>query len=302
MTTIRQGLLVVVAVAVVWGQAGTAGAAGLTAAQKCEARKNQAAGELAKCLEDEQAKAVQGQAPNFAQCSVQFQAAFAKAEAAAAAGTCPTAGDATAIEARVDTTFADIAAGLTGSTPLITRLFPATGQTTCWNSAGTVVPCAGTGQDGDLQAGGKLGYTDNGDGTITDNNTGLMWEKKSADGSIHDKDSTHTWANAFAVHIAGLNAANFAGHNYWRLPNVNELQSLVNYENLFPSVSSAFNKDCAASCTVLTCSCTASPFHWSSSTNAGVPSDAWIVNFGIGGVNASGKSFTGHVRAVRGGL
>src|SRR5207249_5145188 len=64
--------------------------------------------------------------------------------------------------------------------------FPATGQTTCWDSSGNVIPCAGTGQDGDLQKGAPLSYTDNGDGTITDNNTGLMWEKLSMDGSVHD--------------------------------------------------------------------------------------------------------------------
>ncbi len=75
--------------------------------------------------------------------------------------------------------------------------FPATGQTTCYTSGGAVTPCAGTGQDGDVQAGATLSYTDNGDGTITDNNTGLMWEKKSDDGSIHDKDTTYTWDNAF---------------------------------------------------------------------------------------------------------
>src|SRR5256712_5381503 len=57
--------------------------------------------------------------------------------------------------------------------------FPAPGQTTCWDSSGNVIPCAGTGQDGDLQKGAPLSYTDNGNGTITDNNTGLLWEKLS---------------------------------------------------------------------------------------------------------------------------
>ena len=53
--------------------------------------------------------------------------------------------------------------------------FPATGQTTCWNGSGVAIPCAGTGQDGDTRAGATLSYTDNGDGTITDNNTKLVW-------------------------------------------------------------------------------------------------------------------------------
>src|SRR5215510_10778276 len=63
--------------------------------------------------------------------------------------------------------------------------FPATGQTTCWDSSGTLIPCAGTGQDGDTRAGAPLAYTDNGDGTITDDDTGLMWEKQgNADGTV----------------------------------------------------------------------------------------------------------------------
>jgi hypothetical protein len=66
-------------------------------------------------------------------------------------------------------------------------------------------PCFG--QDGDIQAGADLRYVDNGDGTITDLNTLLVWEKKSDDGSIHDQNAGHTWDNAFAVHVAGLNQA-----------------------------------------------------------------------------------------------
>src|SRR2546422_4574104 len=109
---------------------------------------------------------------------------------------------------------------------------PATGQTTCWDSSGNVIPCAGTGQDGDLQKGAPLSYTDNGDGTITDNNTGLMWEKLSMDGSVHDVSNTYTWANAFAQHVATLNGTSFAGHNDWRMPNVKELESLMNYHDV----------------------------------------------------------------------
>lgn len=179
--------------------------------------------------------------------------------------------------------------------------FPATGQTTCWNSSGTVIPCAGTGHDGDVQAGAPLSFTDNGDGTITDTNTGLMWAKKSDDGSIHDKDNSHNWGAAFSVHVAGLNAANFAGHNDWRLPNVKELQSIVNYENVSPAVSPAFNTGCAPGCTVTTCSCTQAYFYWSSTSFAGSPDGAWSVSFFYGDVNGNFKSDSLFVRAVRGG-
>lgn len=50
------------------------------------------------------------------------------------------------------------------------------------------------------------------------------------------------WEDAFAVHVTGLNArSGFAGHTDWRLPNVNELQSIVNYETSSPAVSLAFH-------------------------------------------------------------
>jgi hypothetical protein len=188
--------------------------------------------------------------------------------------------------------------------------FPATGQTTCWNSVGLVIPCAGTGLDGDIQAGATLSYTDNGDGTITDNNTGLVWEKKDkADGiqdptNLHDVDNRYTWDNAFAVHVAGLNAMNFAGSDKWRVPNVKELQSIMNNENVDPAVSkglNTFNNNCTPGATVLNGSCTAAFFYWSSTSYANGPDNAWFVDFFDGFVSADSKSNGFHVRAVRGG-
>lgn len=186
------------------------------------------------------------------------------------------------------------------------RTFPASGQTTCWNAAGTVIPCAGTGQDGDVQAGATLSYADNGDGTITDNNTRLVWEKLADDGSIHDKDDLYSWADAFAVKVAALNTVPcFAGFCDWRVPNRRELISLVNIQGA-PAVSAAFNTGCAPSCTVLTCSCTnTTKSYWSSSTQAAHPTNAWHVAFGNGGIAAGlGKGVPINplfVRAVRAG-
>jgi len=54
---------------------------------------------------------------------------------------------------------------------------PKTGQTICYDTSGNVISCAGTGQDGEIQAGvawPEPRFADNGDGTITDNLTGLM--------------------------------------------------------------------------------------------------------------------------------
>jgi len=181
---------------------------------------------------------------------------------------------------------------------------PATGQTTCWNSSGIVVSCTGTGQDGELRAGATLAYVDNGDGTITDSNTGLMWEKLSDDGTIHDWKNMYAWDNAFVVKIATLNGGGgFAGHTDWRVPNIKELQSIVNYELPYPGpmVTTAFNTGCSAPCAVTACSCTQSHYYWSSSSNASNPNNAFVVHFNNGYEDASSKTNLSYVRAVRGG-
>jgi hypothetical protein len=190
-----------------------------------------------------------------------------------------------------------------------------TGQTTAY----------GPGSDGDLQAGAARSYTDNGDGTITDNATGLMWEKKDQSGSIHDWNNRYTWCGASCgttqlmdgtittTFLAGLNAgAGFASHTDWRVPNLNELLTLVDYENANPATDAAFNTNCTPGCTVLTCSCTqpalGNDFYWSSTTLASDPHDAWFITDGL--VTADDKegiepesNTVGHfARAVRGGL
>jgi len=180
----------------------------------------------------------------------------------------------------------------------------ATGQTNCWDSSGAMIDCASTGQDGELQAGAARSYTDNGDGTITDNTTGLMWEKLTDDGTIHDVDTSSTWDQAFQK-IADLNAANFAGHSDWRLPNVNELQSLADYGRNSPAIDPVFN-DGVDSFTRFTPSPninSLAPFYWSSTTSDFLPLFAWGVSFNFGTVifNISLDKPDGNfVRAVRG--
>jgi len=93
----------------------------------------------------------------------------------------------------------------------------------------------------------------------------------------------------------------FAGKRDWRVSNVKEQQSIVNYQNFNPSVSSAFNNNCGAGATVLTGSCTAASIYWSSTTNAFIPVSAWDAVFTSGNVDSANKDNTTHVRAVRGG-
>lgn len=189
--------------------------------------------------------------------------------------------------------------------------FPSSGQTAAYQADknDTITGPVDVPDDGTVEAGKTLRYQDNGNGTITDLNTKLMWEKKSDDGSIHDKDNTYRWSGDGSqetiwdwlddINMEGL--FGFAGHNDWRIPNVKELQSIVNNENFNPAVSSAFNNNCTAGCTVLTCSCTASSIYWSSSTLANDPTDAWLVFFDGGAVAFDDKTFPLPVRAVRGG-
>ncbi len=200
--------------------------------------------------------------------------------------------------------------GVTGTAGVVPAQPLRTGLTQCATGAtgtGAFGACPATvvGQDGDFQKGTARSYTDNGDGTITDNRTGLMWEKLDDNnaGGIHDKDNTYTWSTAFTTKMATLNSTNFAGHNDWRLPNRFELETLVDPGRYNPSIDPAFNTGCAASCTVTTCSCTY-PFNtWSSSTNVNNTTYAWVVEFAGGAVVADDKPSPGiFARAVRGGL
>src|SRR5436305_4655170 len=162
---------------------------------------------------------------------------------------------------------------------------PVTGQTTCWDGSGNVISCAGTGQDGELRKGAPLAYVDNGDGTVTDVHTGLVWEKLSHDGSVHDEHNTYTRATAFG-HVATLNNMRFAGHADWRMPNVRELLSIVTYQNLLPTVSPACDNQCSSGCDVTSCSCTSSGDTWTSTSEADSPSNVWFVDFQDGQVGA----------------
>lgn len=178
---------------------------------------------------------------------------------------------------------------------------PETGQTNCYDPTGAIVACSGTGQDGELRKGVARDFTDNGDGTVTDEVTGLVWEKLSDDGSIHDKDATYTWADAFAVKVAALNADAFAGHSDWRVPNRNELETLVDAGTISPATFREFDTACTPGCTVLTCSCTIPSFYWSSTTGKTPTTFAWYVFFDGGFVDDDDKAATNSVRAVRGG-
>jgi hypothetical protein len=72
---------------------------------------------------------------------------------------------------------------------------PATGQTTAYTAIRNngVPSSVAVPDDGTVRAGAALAYTDDGDGTITDVNTGLTWEKKGDGGGLHDQHGAYVW-------------------------------------------------------------------------------------------------------------
>lgn len=180
-------------------------------------------------------------------------------------------------------------------------LLPKTGQATCHDVVGATIACANSGQDGELQRGTARRFTDNGDGTITDDTTSLVWEKLSADSGVHDYTTSYAWAESFSLKVATLNATNFAGHDDWRLPNIVELESLRDFGATDPAVPPAFHSGCSPGCAAASCSCTQAGFYWSSSTLLSAPTSAWHVSFLKGTTYPGAKTDPGYVRAVRGG-
>lgn len=138
-------------------------------------------------------------------------------------------------------------------------------------------------------------FTDHGDGTVTDDGTGLMWKVCSegqsynvgtggCDGSV----ATYPWQQALQQ-ATTVNGAGFAAQSDWRVPNQKELSSIVERQCLEPVI----NLDIFPA--------TPSTYFWSASPNAGNTDYAWFVYFSDGYGGANSKSYARAVRLVRGG-
>jgi hypothetical protein len=149
---------------------------------------------------------------------------------------------------------------------------------------------------------------------VKDNVTGLTWEVKTVDYGLRDKDNTYSWyqpdnsnnggwagtqnggsctgsACDTYSYVQAVNAQGLCGTQDWRMPDVNELLSIVDnslsYPN--PTIDTVYFPNTTMS------------FVWSSSPNAGNSGYAWHVYFYYGYVFDNGKAYGAHVRLVRGG-
>lgn len=127
-------------------------------------------------------------------------------------------------------------------------------------------------------------YTDNGDGTVTDNLTGLMLVKDGNSAGCNN-GNTLTWEQALTF----CEELNFAGYTDWRLPNVKELESIVDCGTFNPAINTLYFLN------------TKNSNYWTSTTFKPNTGYAWVVVFNNGYVNITNKTNSYYVRAVRGG-
>jgi hypothetical protein len=149
---------------------------------------------------------------------------------------------------------------------------PVTGQTECYDLHGRTIPCPGTGQDGDIRIGVKWPdprFEVVGD-TVVDRLTGLFWL-----GAADLTRGPATWSEALSA-IAELNRAS-SGTLTWRLPNINELESLVDCSAHDPALPSGHTfREVREG-------------YWSSTTSMFEPDWAWALYLKKGAIGVGQK-------------
>ena len=186
-------------------------------------------------------------------------------------------------------------------------IIPDTGLIICYDADGEIIhPCPSEGDDFYGQDacytinppsytkldsnGNELGDSAADWAMVKDDITGLIWERKTNDDSIHDKDNIYIFSNASDVFIAALNSNSFGGYSDWRMPTVNELHSITHLGIIHPAINTDYFPD------------TMSSNYWSSTARASDTLFAWNVEFNFGSDTYSYKTtHSYHVRAVRSG-
>ena len=160
-----------------------------------------------------------------------------------------------------------------------------TGQNSCHSQDGHSIPCAGSGQDGEIRTGlaWPVPRFQGQDGLVLDRLTGLVWPQ---DANLAEYPLT--WPEALE-YVARLNEARLLGHADWRLPNRRELRSLVSHQTRRPALPDPH------------------PFinvfpgwYWTSTTAAISPAHAWYVDMDGGRMFFGGKDQSFLVWPVRG--
>jgi len=168
-----------------------------------------------------------------------------------------------------------------------------TGQTLCYDATGAIIACKATGQDGDTLKGSiwlRTRFLDLSNKTMLDTLTGLIWSKDAnAPGPVACNPAiTKNW-QASLDYVKCLNTNSYLGFGNWRLPNRNELSSLVDYAQL----------NQAAWLTVQGFTGVQSVYYWSSSTSEDSTSDAWGVDMGDGDIDGDDKTYSQFIWPVR---
>jgi|GEM_PF-1304373 len=172
---------------------------------------------------------------------------------------------------------------LPATAPAVDFPLPDTGQTKCYNDS-VEIPCPFPGQPfygQDAQyRGAQPAYQDNGNGTVTDKVTGLMWQQQ-------DDGTERAWQDAMGY----CDNLTLGGYDDWRLPEIFELETLVDYSIPLPgpTINMSYFPN------------TVSTYYWSSTTYATYTDNAWLVNFNASSVYYLNKPGSRCARCVRGG-
>ncbi|MDV7186358.1 DUF1566 domain-containing protein [Lutibacter sp. TH_r2] len=174
----------------------------------------------------------------------------------------------------------------------------ATGQVTLYDNDGATISSLSSGdsfygQDATYLKGATMDYTDNGDGTVTDNNTGLMWQQVPS-------ASNYTWQEA----VDYCDDLELSGYDDWRIPSLKELFSISDFNTGWPYINTTYFNLASGEVTK-------DEQFWSSNYYVGVTveggsSAAFGVNHVTGHIKAYAANSNGpiggkYVRAVRGG-
>jgi len=127
------------------------------------------------------------------------------------------------------------------------------------------------------------GFSRDSSGVVADSATGLAWQNDYSDNGGTIKSAT--WQDAL-VYCEELS---LGGKNDWRLPNIRELKSIVDYRKYDPTINAVFTN-------------VNSNYYWSATTRMSDSNYVWVVGFGTGNGSWNSKTNENYIRCVRGGV